>query len=83
MQYTYQPEGVCAQAFCITVEDGVVREVLFKEGCSGNTQGIARLVAGMSVEEVIARLEGIVCKGRGTSCPDQLARAMKQLTANN
>lgn len=63
----------------IAVEDDVVQSVEFYGGCQGNTQGIAALVRGMKVEDVIARLEGIRCGGKATSCPDQLARAMKRI----
>ena len=73
----YRTRGVCAQAIEYEVQDGVVHNVKFIGGCSGNTQGVAALVEGMQVEEVISRLEGINCGGRGTSCPDQLAKALK------
>ena len=62
----------------VTVEDGIVTDVKFFGGCNGNTQGVAALVKGMTVDEVIARLDGIDCGGRGTSCPDQLANALKE-----
>lgn len=75
----YTTKGVCAQAIDIEVDNGIVTAVQFTGGCHGNTQGIAALVKGMKVEDVIARLEGIDCRGRGTSCPDQLAKALKQL----
>lgn len=76
---TYYPQGVCSQQIDITVDGGVVKSVLFTKGCHGNTQGISRLVEGMAIEDVISRLEGIDCKGRGTSCPDQLAVALKEM----
>ena len=60
------------------MEDGIVKSVVFTGGCNGNTQGVARLAQGMKVEDVIARLENVDCGGRGTSCPDQLAKALKQ-----
>ena len=75
----YTTKGVCSQAIEIEVEKGIVNSVQFIGGCHGNTQGVAALVKGMKVEDVIARLEGIDCRGRGTSCPDQLAKALKQL----
>lgn len=75
----YTTKGVCSQAIDIEVDNGIVKSVQFIGGCHGNTQGVAALVEGMAVEEVIARLEGIDCRGRGTSCPDQLAKALKQL----
>lgn len=73
----YRTRGVCSQAIEYEVQDGVVHNVKFIGGCSGNTQGVAALVEGMKVNEVISRLEGINCGGRGTSCPDQLAKALK------
>lgn len=78
MTVEYAPKGVCARKIVVEVEDGVVKSVKFVGGCSGNTQGISLLVEGMKVEDVIARLENVDCGGRGTSCPDQLAKALKQ-----
>lgn len=63
------------------VEDNKVKNVQFLGGCSGNTQGVARLIDGMDIQEAITRIEGIDCAGRGTSCPDQLAKALKQYLA--
>ena len=74
----YTPCGVCSRRIEIETEDGVIREVAFTGGCNGNTQGISVLVRGMKVDEVIARLRGIDCKGKGTSCPDQLARSLEE-----
>ena len=76
----YIPTGVCSRQICVTVEDGKICEAAFIGGCHGNTQGIASLIKGMAVDEVIGRLEGIDCKGKGTSCPDQLTRALRALT---
>lgn len=76
----YPTRGVCSQAIEICLEDDVVKSVQFYGGCNGNTQGIAQFVRGMKADEVIARLEGISCNGKGTSCPDQLARALRQMT---
>lgn len=76
----YPTKGVCSQAIAIELEDDVVKSVQFMGGCQGNTQGVAMLVRGMKAEEVIARLEGINCGGKGTSCPDQLARALRLMT---
>ena len=70
---------VCSSQIDIELEGDVIRSVRFIGGCHGNTQGLCALVAGMKKDEVIARLEGINCKGRGTSCPDQLARALKSM----
>ncbi len=79
---TYTTSGVCSRAIDIEVEDGIVRHVEFVGGCSGNTQGVARLVEGMAVEEAIKRLSGIRCGFKATSCPDQLARALASMQAN-
>ena len=73
----YIPKGVCSRLIDIELEDGKVKSVEFVGGCSGNTQGVSALVRGMDVDEAIERLEGIDCRGRGTSCPDQLAKALK------
>ena len=77
----YKTSGTCSSAIDFEVEDGIVKEVKFIGGCSGNTQGVAALVKGMPVEEVISRLEGIKCGFKPTSCPDQLARALKEWRA--
>ena len=69
---------VCSMQIDIETEGDLLRRVQYTKGCHGNTQGLARLCEGMKVSDVITRLEGIDCKGRGTSCPDQLARALKQ-----
>lgn len=70
--------GTCSRQIDVLLEDGIVRSVSFTGGCHGNTQGIAALVRGMRAVDVIARLEGIDCKGKGTSCPDQLAKALRK-----
>lgn len=74
----YKTDGVCSRNIIIDVEDGVVTKCKFVGGCSGNTQGVAALVVGMTVEEAISRLKGIRCGLRSTSCPDQLARALSE-----
>ena len=79
MQYTYTPKGICAREMQFTVENGKVSGFTVQGGCVGNLRGISRLVEGMAIEEVIARLEGICCEGRPSSCPAQLAEALKQL----
>lgn len=78
MTITYKTKGTCSSKMTIEVEDGMVQSLQVNGGCSGNLQGLARLVAGMPVEEVISRLEGIKCGLKPTSCPDQLAKALKQ-----
>ena len=77
MTYTYRPQGVCSQLMEVEVEDGKIRRVEVVGGCSGILQGISRLVVGMDVEEAISRMEGIRCGYKPTSCPDQLAKALK------
>lgn len=77
MKYSYDTQGTCSAQINFEVENGIVKNVRFVRGCNGNTQGIARLAEGMKVEDVIARLKGVDCNGRGTSCPDQLARALE------
>ena len=72
----YKTKGVCSQAIDIQVENGIVQSVSFQGGCHGNLQGIGALVKGMKVEDVIARLDGIRCGFKSTSCPDQLAQAL-------
>lgn len=76
---TYSTKGTCSRQIDVDINDNsIIEEVKFTGGCSGNTQGVAALVAGMSVDEAIARLGGIKCGPRQTSCPDQLARALKE-----
>lgn len=77
MHITYRPKGVCSQLFDIDVEDGIIQKVAVKGGCSGNLQGISHLLVGMKVEDAVARMEGIKCGFKPTSCPDQLAKALK------
>ncbi len=79
---TFKPQGVCSQKIDFEIEDGKVTNVQFLGGCNGNTQGISRLIEGMDVNEAISRLEGIQCGFKGTSCPDQLAKALKQAIQN-
>ena len=76
MEIKFQPQGVCSKQIVIDVEDGIVNNVKFIGGCSGNTQGVGALSKGMQVNEVIERLQGIRCGARPTSCPDQLAKAL-------
>ncbi len=79
MLYSYEPKGVCSMKMNIEVEGSTIKAVEIIGGCAGNTQGIAALVAGMNIDEAIKRLKGIDCRGRGTSCPDQLAIALEQI----
>lgn len=80
-KFTYHTKGVCSRAIEIEVEDGVILRVQYIGGCHGNTQGVAALIRGMRVEDAIERLSGIDCRGRGTSCPDQLSRALREYLA--
>lgn len=77
----YKTKGVCSREIHIEVEDNIVKSVEFVGGCDGNTSGISKLVAGMPVDEVIKKLEGVTCGFKSTSCPDQLAQALKSMEA--
>ena len=76
--YTYQTHGTCSRLIEIDLDGDIIRSVQFIGGCSGNTQGVAKLVQGRTAQEVIDLLEGTDCAGRGTSCPDQLAKALRK-----
>lgn len=78
MKIAYIPKGVCSKQINIEVEDGIVKSVEYIGGCNGNLKGIGSLVKGMKVEDVIERLENIKCGMKNTSCPDQLAKALKE-----
>ncbi len=81
---TYKTHGTCSQEIQFEIDNDIIESVRFIGGCSGNTQGVARLVEGMKVEDAINKIEGIKCGPKSTSCPDQLAQAFKQyLAANN
>lgn len=77
MTIQYTPKGVCSRAFQIEVEEGVIRSVQVTGGCDGNLKGLSSLLKGMTVEDAIQRMEGIRCGMKATSCPDQLAQALK------
>ena len=81
MQYEYQTNGTCSRSILFEIEDGKVKNVAFIGGCHGNLQGISALVEGQDVDEVITKIEGIHCGMKPTSCPDQLARALKEAKA--
>ena len=80
---TFTTKGTCARAINFEIEGDTVKHVEFVGGCSGNTQGVARLVEGMNIHDAIAKIEGIKCGPKSTSCPDQLATAFKEYLANN
>ena len=82
MQYEYQTNGTCSRSILFDVEEGKVKNVQFIGGCNGNLKGIGILVEGMDIDEVISRVEGIHCGMKSTSCPDQLAQALKMAKAN-
>ena len=78
MTITYRPKGVCSRLMRVEVENGIIRKVEVQGGCSGNLQGISRLLVGMPVQQAIERMEGVGCARRLTACPDQLAKALRQ-----
>lgn len=78
MQFEYQTSGTCSRTILFSIEDGKVRNVQYIGGCNGNLKGISSLVEGMDIDEVISRLEGTTCGPKNTSCPDQLACALKE-----
>ena len=77
MHYEYKTSGTCSRLICFDVEDGKLHNVQFVGGCNGNLKGIGALVEGMDVDTVIGRVEGIQCGMKSTSCPDQLAQALR------
>lgn len=77
MRYRYETKGTCSRLIEFSVEDGILKDVKYTGGCSGNLQGISKLVEGMKIEDVIEKLRGIGCGAKGTSCPDQLSRALE------
>ena len=79
MMYQYEPVSVCSMRMNIEVEGEIIKKVQIIGGCDGNTKGVSVLVEGMNINEAIKRLKGIDCRGRGTSCPDQLAIALEQI----
>lgn len=79
MKKTYFTHGTCCKAFDIEIEDGRIRNVDFYGGCNGNLQGICSLIKGMKIDDVVARLKGIRCGGKPTSCPDQLSQALLEM----
>lgn len=78
MNYTYIPRGVCSRQIDLEIENGTIKKCNFVGGCAGNTQGICALITGMKAEDAIKKLRGIDCRGRGTSCPDQLSYAIEE-----
>lgn len=79
----YKPSGVCSQLIDIDIDGDIIKSVKFTGGCSGNTQGVGALIAGMNIDEAISRLSGIKCGFRPTSCPDQLSKALRKYKEEN
>lgn len=79
MEFAYKTKGVCSRNIYIDVEGDIVKKVQFEGGCNGNTKGISALVEGMKIDDVIEKLSGLTCGFKGTSCPDQLAEALKAI----
>ena len=83
MIFTYKTKGVCSRSITVELDGKTVVSAMFEGGCNGNTKGISALVAGMNIDDVINKLEGINCGFKGTSCPDQLAKALKEAKKDN
>ena len=83
MEYRYYPTGVCSREMIFDIDDGIVKDLITIGGCNGNLKGISSLIKGMKIEDVISKLEGIDCNGRGTSCPDQISKALKEFLNKN
>ncbi|MGM9934868.1 TIGR03905 family TSCPD domain-containing protein [uncultured Clostridium sp.] len=81
--YSYKTSGICSSTINIEIEDNIIKNVEFIGGCAGNLLGIGSLVKGLSVDEVISKLQGIDCRGKGTSCPDQLSKALTAWKENH
>ena len=79
MKYTYKPTGVCSQEFITEIENGIIKSFKIVGGCPGNTQAVCKLITGRQITEVIQLLKGIDCRGRGTSCPDQVAKFLASI----
>ena len=79
MEYVYKPQGVCSTQMVINVDNDIVKDIKISNGCSGNLQGISKLLIGMNIDEVIKRLKGITCGFKRTSCPDQIATALEKI----
>ena len=79
MEYRYRPSGVCSREMIIEVDNNIIKKVTIVGGCDGNTKGVSKLVVGMNINDVIERLKGIQCGMKGTSCPDQLAKALLEI----
>lgn len=83
MTFTYTPVGTCSKEFKFEIDDNIIKSLEVKGGCNGNLKGISSLITGMKVEDVISRLNGITCGFKGTSCPDQISKALQSFLAHN
>lgn len=79
MEYRYIPEGVCSREIIVEIEENIIKSVKIKGGCPGNTLAVSAMVEGRDIDEVIKKLKGIPCGTKGTSCPDQLAKALEEI----
>lgn len=79
MVYSFRPQGVCAMQMNVDVENDIIKSVQIIGGCAGNTKGVSTLLEGMNINDAIKKLKGIDCRGKGTSCPDQLARGLEKI----
>ena len=79
MEYRFVPSGVCSREMIIETDGDIIKKVTIIGGCHGNTQGVSRLVEGMKIDDVIKKLKGILCGNKGTSCPDQLTKALEEI----
>ena len=83
IKFKYIPNGVCAREMIFSIDNNIIIDEITIGGCPGNSQGISKLIKGMDIDEVIDKLKGINCGNRGTSCPDQIARALEQYKKEN
>ena len=79
MKYTYRPQGVCSQEFIADIDNGIIKDFKIIGGCPGNTQAVSKLITGRSIKEVVPILKGIDCRGKKTSCPDQVAKFLTSI----
>lgn len=82
MEYRYKPEGVCSREMVIIMDGNIIQSVKIVGGCPGNTLAVSSMVEGRTIDEVIKKLKGILCGTKGTSCPDQLAKALEEIKEN-
>ncbi len=82
-KFSFTPKGVCSSKMNIVIDNGIIKDIEIIGGCPGNTLGVSKLCIGRNVEDVIELLSGIDCRGRGTSCPDQLAKALEEILVEN